>query len=121
LQEGKRRRQLRSSGGSGGGGAGSEQGLGKSYDQNGEIQLLQQTLDTLCHTLDRDEAELRDSSDELFGLQRPAGSNGSNNLSLQSESTMRSIIDRWGLNSIRDASDVAKIGVPSSMLNLSFQ
>jgi len=98
LQEGKRRRQLRSSGGSGGGGGvGSEQGLGKSYDQNGEIQLLQQTLDTLCHTLDRDEAELRDSSDELFGLQRPAGSagsNGSNNLSLQSESTMRSIIDR---------------------------
>nr|XP_016939138.2 ras GTPase-activating protein raskol isoform X2 [Drosophila suzukii] len=95
LQEGKRRRQLRSSGG--GGGVGSEQGLGKSYDQNGEIQLLQQTLDTLCHTLDRDEAELRDSSDELFGLQRPAGSagsNGSNNLSLQSESTMRSIIDR---------------------------
>ncbi|KAH8343289.1 hypothetical protein KR059_007747, partial [Drosophila kikkawai] len=102
LQEGKRRRQLRSSGGSsGGGGAGNgastEQGLGKGgYDQNGEIQLLQQTLDTLRHTLDRDEAEVRD---ELFGLQRQAGSaagsNGTNNLSLQSESTMRSIIDSY--------------------------
>ncbi|XP_070074626.1 ras GTPase-activating protein raskol isoform X4 [Drosophila takahashii] len=94
LQEGKRRRQLRSSGGSG---EGKGNGNGNGYDQNGEIQLLQQTLDTLCHTLDRDEAELRDSSDELFGIQRPAGSagsNGSNNLSLQSESTMRSIIDR---------------------------
>uniref|UniRef100_A0A1A9W174 Uncharacterized protein n=1 Tax=Glossina brevipalpis TaxID=37001 RepID=A0A1A9W174_9MUSC len=71
-----------------------------NYDQNGEIQLLQETLDTLRHTLDRDEAELRDSSDELFALQRCNGygpvSNGlsSNNLSLQSESTMRSIIDR---------------------------
>lgn len=71
-----------------------------SYDQNGEIQLLQETLDTLRNTLDRDEAELRDSSDELFALQRCNGygpvSNGlsSNNLSLQSESTMRSIIDR---------------------------
>lgn len=100
MQEGKRRRQLRSSGGSSGGGgaapSASEQGLtkGGGYDQNGEIQLLQQTLDTLRHTLDRDEAEVRD---ELFGLQRQAGSagsNGSNNLSLQSESTMRSIIDR---------------------------
>ncbi|XP_075156603.1 ras GTPase-activating protein raskol isoform X2 [Haematobia irritans] len=75
-----------------------------SYDQNGEIQLLQETLDTLRHTLDRDEAELRDSSDELFALQRCNGFNGcgpngittltANNLSLQSESTMRSIIDR---------------------------
>lgn len=75
-----------------------------SYDQNGEIQLLQETLDTLRHTLDRDEAELRDSSDELFALQRcngfqTASNNGctslaGNNLSLQSESTMRSIIDR---------------------------
>ncbi|XP_023304191.2 ras GTPase-activating protein raskol isoform X2 [Lucilia cuprina] len=75
-----------------------------SFDQNGEIQLLQETLDTLRHTLDRDEAELRDSSDELFALQRcngfqqgPNGTTGSltaNNLSLQSESTMRSIIDR---------------------------
>ncbi|XP_065365840.1 ras GTPase-activating protein raskol isoform X2 [Calliphora vicina] len=75
-----------------------------SFDQNGEIQLLQETLDTLRHTLDRDEAELRDSSDELFALQRCNGfqqtANGSsgalvgNNLSLQSESTMRSIIDR---------------------------
>ncbi|TMW43740.1 hypothetical protein DOY81_011180, partial [Sarcophaga bullata] len=75
-----------------------------SYDQNGEIQLLQETLDTLRHTLDRDEAELRDSSDELFALQRcngfQTGSNNGctslagNNLSLQSESTMRSIIDR---------------------------
>ncbi|XP_061386754.1 ras GTPase-activating protein raskol-like [Musca vetustissima] len=73
-------------------------------DQNGEIQLLQETLDTLRHTLDRDEAELRDSSDELFALQRCNGFNGcgpngvasltANNLSLQSESTMRSIIDR---------------------------
>lgn len=75
-----------------------------SFDQNGEIQLLQETLDTLRHTLDRDEAELRDSSDELFALQRcngfQQGPNGAsnaltgNNLSLQSESTMRSIIDR---------------------------
>lgn len=75
-----------------------------SYDQNGEIQLLQETLDTLRHTLDRDEAELRDSSDELFALQRCNGFSGcgpngvasltANNLSLQSESTMRSIIDR---------------------------
>lgn len=75
-----------------------------SYDQNGEIQLLQETLDTLRHTLDRDEAELRDSSDELYALQRcngfnSCGPNGvvslsGNNLSLQSESTMRSIIDR---------------------------
>ncbi|XP_058974628.1 ras GTPase-activating protein raskol isoform X2 [Musca domestica] len=73
-------------------------------DQNGEIQLLQETLDTLRHTLDRDEAELRDSSDELFALQRCNGFSGcgpngvagltANNLSLQSESTMRSIIDR---------------------------
>lgn len=77
-----------------------------SFDQNGEIQLLQETLDTLRHTLDRDEAELKDSSDELFALQRcngfqqcaPNGGSGAlaggNNLSLQSESTMRSIIDR---------------------------
>lgn len=95
-----------------------------SYDQSGEIQLLQETLDTLRHTLDRDEAELRDSSDELFAFQRCAGynsangsqlaglvaatseggtslngnnnnnNNSSNSLSLQSESTMRSIIDR---------------------------
>lgn len=102
LQEGKRRRQLRSSNNSGGAGGGSESsGLCKGYDQNGEIQLLQETLDTLRHTLDRDEAELRDSSDELFALQRPGcagggsgGGNGVNNLSQQSESTMRSIIDR---------------------------
>ena len=66
---------------------------GGSYDQNGEIQLLQETLDTLRHTLDRDEAELRDSSDELFALNRHTGG-ALNNLSLQSESTMRSIIDR---------------------------
>lgn len=66
--------------------------------------MLQETLDTLRHTLDRDEAELRDSSDELFALQRcngfqqaangTAGALAGNNLSLQSESTMRSIIDR---------------------------
>ncbi|XP_064554963.1 ras GTPase-activating protein raskol isoform X5 [Drosophila montana] len=104
LQEGKRRRQLRSSNNSGGAGGGSESsGLCKGYDQNGEIQLLQETLDTLRHTLDRDEAELRDSSDELFALQRPgcagggSGGNGVNNLSQQSESTMRSIIDRQNL------------------------
>lgn len=96
LQEGKRRRQLRSSSGAGA----SDGGLGKGYDQNGEIQLLQETLDTLRSTLDRDEAELRDSSDELFALQRPGGGgscglgNGLSNLSVQSESTMRSIIDR---------------------------
>lgn len=109
LQEGKRRRQLRSNANSGlGGGAGvsvsvsvsDSSGLSRGYDQNGEIQLLQETLDTLRHTLDRDEAELRDSSDELFALQRPGGAgggsggNGVSNLSLQSESTMRSIIDR---------------------------
>uniref|UniRef100_W8AJE2 Uncharacterized protein CG43427 n=2 Tax=Ceratitis capitata TaxID=7213 RepID=W8AJE2_CERCA len=71
-----------------------------SFDQNGEIQLLQETLDTLRHTLDRDEAELRDSSDELFALNRHnsvnggSGGSGVSNLSMQSESTMRSIIDR---------------------------
>lgn len=111
----KRRRQQRlhvNSNGSSGSG---------SYDQSGEIQLLQETLDTLRHTLDRDEAELRDSSDELFAFQRCGGygsnngsqlagligsasegmvsltsnnNNNGNSLSLQSESTMRSIIDR---------------------------
>lgn len=107
LQEGKRRRQLRSNANSGlSGGPGvsvsvsDSSGLSRGYDQNGEIQQLQETLDTLRHTLDRDEAELRDSSDELFALQRlgggggGSGGNGVSNLSLQSESTMRSIIDR---------------------------
>ncbi|XP_055912329.1 ras GTPase-activating protein raskol isoform X2 [Eupeodes corollae] len=72
--EGKRRRQPRN-----------------TYDQNGEIQLLQETLDSLRHTLDRDEAELRDSSDEIFALNRY---NGGNNALQQSDSTMRSIIER---------------------------
>ncbi|XP_055840723.1 ras GTPase-activating protein raskol isoform X2 [Episyrphus balteatus] len=72
--EGKRRRQPRN-----------------NYDQNGEIQLLQETLDSLRHTLDRDEAELRDSSDEIFALNRY---NGGSNALQQSDSTMRSIIER---------------------------
>ncbi|XP_037931905.1 ras GTPase-activating protein raskol-like [Teleopsis dalmanni] len=83
--EGKRRRQPRLNS--------NNTNSNNGYDQNGEIQLLQETLDTLRHTLDRDEAELRDSSDELFALNRHTGG-GVNNLSLQSESTMRSIIDR---------------------------
>ncbi|XP_049311557.1 ras GTPase-activating protein raskol isoform X7 [Bactrocera dorsalis] len=110
--EGKRRRQPRAHTNSGnhqqhhmaagnsstGGSAGSANS--GSFDQNGEIQLLQETLDTLRHTLDRDEAELRDSSDELFALNRHnsvnggSGGSGVSNLSMQSESTMRSIIDR---------------------------
>lgn len=70
--EGKRRRQPR-------------------QDHNGEIQLLQETLDSLRHTLDRDEAELRDSSDEILALNRY---NDSNSALQQSDSTMRSIIER---------------------------
>ncbi|XP_067637261.1 ras GTPase-activating protein raskol isoform X2 [Eurosta solidaginis] len=110
--EGKRRRQPRAhtnsnnhqqlivaAGGSSTGGSAGSANSG-SFDQNGEIQLLQETLDTLRHTLDRDEAELRDSSDELFALNRlnsangGSGGSGISNLSMQSESTMRSIIDR---------------------------
>ncbi|XP_017479294.1 PREDICTED: probable Ras GTPase-activating protein, partial [Rhagoletis zephyria] len=110
--EGKRRRQPRAhttssshqqhiaaAGNSSTGGSAGSANSG-SFDQNGEIQLLQETLDTLRHTLDRDEAELRDSSDELFGLNRHnsanggSGGSGVSNLSMQSESTMRSIIDR---------------------------
>ncbi|XP_037917634.1 ras GTPase-activating protein raskol isoform X4 [Hermetia illucens] len=54
-----------------------------------EIQRLQASLDSLRHKLDQDAAELRDSNDDLFALQKTGSA-----ASLSGDSKMRSIIER---------------------------